>query len=197
MGIGAGVAVGGTGAGAPGVDVSIIDTSTSATIGTGAWVDAADDVSVTATAKEKMLLVSAGVAVGGTVGLALTGTIFATRLTDELPRQLAASGVPAEVGGALAGGGGLDRITGVGDLGAAILAATPEAARGAVQPFIPAIVSGIHDAVSIATSATFTLGIGAAAVAAGLVLLLREAPAEAAQSIGARAPENGVTPASS
>ncbi|MFL5678776.1 MAG: MDR family MFS transporter [Chloroflexota bacterium] len=135
--------------------------------------------------------------VGGTVGLALTGTVFATRLAEEVPRQLAASGVPPEVGGALAGGGGLDQVTGVGDLGAAILAATPEAARGAVEPFIPAIVAGIHDAVSIATSATFTLGIGAAVVAAGLVLLLREAPAPAAQPAAARAPENGVTPASS
>jgi EmrB/QacA subfamily drug resistance transporter len=135
--------------------------------------------------------------VGGTVGLALTGTVFATRLAEELPRQLAESGVPAEVGGALAGGGGLDQVTGVGDLGAAILTATPEAARGAVEPFIPAIVAAIHDAVSIATSATFTLGIGAAIVAAGLVLLLREAPAPAVQPMAARAPENGVTPASS
>jgi EmrB/QacA subfamily drug resistance transporter len=135
--------------------------------------------------------------VGGTVGLALTGTVFATRLAEELPRQLAESGVPAEVGGALAGGGGLDQVTGVGDLGAAILTATPEAARGAVEPFIPAIVAAIHDAVSIATSATFTLGIGAAIVAAGLVLLLREAPAPAVQPMAARPPENGVTPASS
>jgi MFS family permease len=40
--------------------------------------------------------------VGGTVGLALTGTIFATSLTDELPRQLGSAGVPPAVGGALA-----------------------------------------------------------------------------------------------
>src|SRR3954452_496475 len=135
--------------------------------------------------------------VGGTVGLALTGTIFATRLAEEVPRHLAASGVPPEVGAALAGGGGLQQVTGVGDLGAAILAATPEAARATVEPLIPAIVAGIHDAVSIATSATFTLGIGAAVVAAGLVLLLREAPAPAVEPAAARAPENGVTPASS
>ena len=108
--------------------------------------------------------------VGGTVGLAITGTIFATTLAEELPRQLAAGGVPPEIGGALAGGGGLDQVTGVGDLGAAILAATPAAARDAVEPFIPAIVAAIHDAVSIATAATFTLGIVAAVVAAGLVL---------------------------
>ncbi|HEX6867896.1 MAG TPA: MDR family MFS transporter [Candidatus Limnocylindrales bacterium] len=137
--------------------------------------------------------------VGGTVGLALTGTIFATTLAEELPRQLAEGGVPPEVGGALAGGGGLDQITGVGDLGAAILAATPAAARDAVEPFIPAIVAAIHDAVSIATSATFTLGIVASVVAAGLVLLLREAPAHATagEPAGVRTVGNGVTPAQS
>ena len=135
--------------------------------------------------------------VGGTVGLALTGTIFATTLAEELPRQLAAAGVPPEVGGALAGGGGLDQITGVGDLGAAILAATPAAARDAVEPFIPAIVGAIHDAVSIATSATFTLGIVASVVAAGLVLLLREAPAHATEPDGARTVGTGATPAAS
>ena len=131
--------------------------------------------------------------VGGTVGLALTGTIFATTLADELPRQLADGGVPPEIGGALAGGGGLDQVTGVGDLGAAILAATPAAARDAVEPFIPAIVTAIHDAVSIATSATFTLGIVASVVAAGLVLLLREAPAHATEPDGARTVGTGAT----
>ena len=43
--------------------------------------------------------------VGGTVGLAITGTIFGSRLIEELPGQLAAAGVPPEIGGALAGGG--------------------------------------------------------------------------------------------
>ncbi len=115
--------------------------------------------------------------VGGTVGLALTGTIFATSLAEQVPAQIAAAGVPPEVGGALAAGGGLDAATGVGDLGAALLAAVPADARGLVEPYVPAIVGGIHEAFSVATSSTFLLGIGATAVAAGLVLLLREAPA--------------------
>ena len=118
--------------------------------------------------------------VGGTVGLAITGTIFATSLAEQLPGQLAAKGVPPEVGGALAGsGGGLDSLTGVGDLGAAILSAMPEAVRAQVQPFIPAIVDALHGSFSIATANTFTLGIGATLVAAALVLFLREAPAHA------------------
>jgi len=135
--------------------------------------------------------------VGGTVGLAVTGTIFATSLADQLPGQLAAKGVPAEVGGALAGsGGGLDSLTGVGDLGAAILAALPEAARAQVQPFIPAIVDAIHAAFSIATANTFVIGIGASLVAAGLVLLLREARATATVDDLASGEPGGATTAS-
>jgi hypothetical protein len=119
--------------------------------------------------------------VGGTVGLALTGTIFATSLTDELPRQLGSAGVPPAVGGALADSGGLDSLTGVGDLGAAILAAIPDAARDGVRPFVPAIVDAVHAALSIAISNTFVIGIGASIVAAVLVLFLREVPAPATE----------------
>jgi len=115
--------------------------------------------------------------VGGTVGLAITGTIFATTMAEELPRQLTAAGVPPEVGAGLAGSGGLDALTGVGDLGEAILAAIPEAAREQIAPFVPVIVDAIYAAFSIATAATFVVGIGAAIVAAGLVLFLRETPA--------------------
>ena len=70
-------------------------------------------------------------------------------------------------------------MTGVGDLGTAILAAVPAAAKEGVAPFVPAIVDAIYRAFSIATSNTFLLGIVAAVVAAGLVLLLHEAPARA------------------
>src|SRR4029453_17847505 len=78
--------------------------------------------------------------VGGTVGLALTGTVFGSTLAKEIPASLGSAGLPPEVGGALAaGGGGLD-LTGVGDMGAAILSSLPADARGLVEPFIPAIV---------------------------------------------------------
>ncbi len=118
--------------------------------------------------------------VGGTVGLALTGTIFASSMVDEVPRQIGAAGIPPEVAGALAGaGGGLDQLLGVGDMGAALLASIPDDVRAQVAPYVPAIVEAIHAAFSIATSSTFVLGIGATAVAAGLVLFLREAPARA------------------
>ena len=45
-----------------------------------------------------------------------------------------------------------------------------------LQPFIDAIVSSVHEAVSLATANTFLVGIVAAAVAAAVTLLLRDAP---------------------
>ncbi len=123
--------------------------------------------------------------VGGTVGLAITGTIFGSRLIEELPGQLAAAGVPPEIGGALAAGGpgSLDALTGVGDLGQAILAAVPPEIKAQVEPFVPGIVDAIYNAFSIATASTFVPGIVAAVVAAGLVLLLKEAPARAPAAV--------------
>jgi hypothetical protein len=71
----------------------------------------------------------------------------------------------------------------VGDLGQAILASVPADIKAQVEPFIPGIVDAIYGAFSIATASTFTPGIVAAAVAAGLVLLLKEAPARARAAV--------------
>jgi EmrB/QacA subfamily drug resistance transporter len=115
--------------------------------------------------------------VGGTVGLAITGTIFGTTLGQEVPRRLAAADLPPQMTAALgAGSVRLDAIAGVGDLGAAILAQVPEAFRAQVQPFIPAIVEAIHEAISVATASTFYIGIAAALIAAVFVLMLKEVP---------------------
>ena len=115
--------------------------------------------------------------VGGTVGLAITGTIFGTSLVEETPRQLVAADVPPELANALAGGGlRPDAVAGVGDLGAAILSQVPAAFRAQVEPFVPAIVDAIHQAFSIATANTFVIGIGASLLAAGLVAQLKEVP---------------------
>jgi len=117
--------------------------------------------------------------IGGTVGLTIGGTLFADRLTVEIPTQLAASGVPQPLidgfaaGGA--GGGQLD-LTGTGDLGGRILAAVPEAFKSVVEPLIPNIVDGIYQAFSIALASTFWVGIVGALVAAALCLFLRETP---------------------
>jgi hypothetical protein len=87
-----------------------------------------------------------------------------------VPQQLV-----TQFAGGGAGGGALD-LTGTGDLGARILASVPEAARPIVQPLIPNIVQGIHDAFSIALASTFWVGIAGALIAAAFVLFLREVP---------------------
>src|SRR5207245_3564826 len=118
---------------------------------------------------------------GGSVGLAIAGTVFGSRLVEELPRQLSSS-VPPQVASASGGSarGTIRQLTGVGDLGQAILAAAPLAARAQLAPFVPAIVDAIHRAFSIATASTFTFGIAAAAAVLIVVAFLRETPARAA-----------------
>jgi hypothetical protein len=119
--------------------------------------------------------------VGGSVGLAAAGTVFGTRLVEELPRQLAASSLPPQIVAAFpaAGGSVMNRLTGVGDLGQAILASAPAGAQAQLAPFVPEIVGAIHRAFSLATASTFDFGIAAALVAAVMVVFLREAPVRA------------------
>jgi len=115
--------------------------------------------------------------IGGTVGLTIAGTLFAERLVTEIPSQLVAAGVPEPlVNGFTGSGSGQLDLTGTGDLGARILAGVPEQFRAIVEPLIPNIVTGIHNALSIAIAATFWVGIIAAAIAAVLVLFLHEVP---------------------
>jgi EmrB/QacA subfamily drug resistance transporter len=111
--------------------------------------------------------------VGGTVGLAVTGSLFTSVLLEEVPQQLEAAGVPPAFADQFTAGGAssLNQLAGVGDLGAAILAQVPPAFQAQVEPFIPAIVGAIHTAFSIATSATFSIGIVTSLLAAAVVLV--------------------------
>ena len=84
--------------------------------------------------------------------------------------QMSAAGVPPQVvdGFAQASASGsldLSQLTGVGDMGQAILANDPARVPGRVEPFIPQIVDGIHGAFSLATAQTFWLGVAGAIVA--------------------------------
>ncbi len=113
--------------------------------------------------------------IGGTIGLTIAGTVLADKLASDLPARLVAAGVPAASVSQFGTGGQLD-ITGTGDLGARILAATPEAFRPLVEPLIAGIVKAIHESISIGIASTFWVSIVAALVAAVCVLFLREAP---------------------
>jgi EmrB/QacA subfamily drug resistance transporter len=122
--------------------------------------------------------------IGGTIALAFVGTIFGTTFKDQLIPQMSAAGVPAQViagfGQASAGGGiDLNNLTGVGDLGAAILAAVPAPFQELIKPAIPAMVQGIHGAFSLAVAQTFYLGVAGAVVAALAAAAIKEIPLRA------------------
>ena len=129
--------------------------------------------------------------IGGSVGLAITGTIFGTRLLEEIPVQLAAAGLPpqavAQFSGA--GAGALDNLVGVGGeggLGGQLLALVPEAFRATVEPLLPAIVGGIHQAFSVAVSTTFQVGVLTTILAFAAALAVQEIPLR--RTIGEAAP---------
>ncbi len=122
--------------------------------------------------------------IGGSVALAIVGTIFGSTFLEQVGPQLSASGVPAQVvagfGQATATGAiDFNQLTGVGDLGAAILAGIPEAFRGAVEPFIPQIVDGIHQAFSLGVAQTFWIGVAATVIAAVAAAFMIEHPLRA------------------
>jgi EmrB/QacA subfamily drug resistance transporter len=140
--------------------------------------------------------------IGGSVALAVVGTIFGTTFLEQIGPQVAATGVPAPIVagfGQATASGALDfnQLTGVGDLGAAILAATPEAFRAGIEPFIGQIVAGIHQAFSLAVAQTFWIGVAAAVVSGVAAAFMIEhplrsgAPVPAAAPAGKAAPEAG------
>ncbi len=119
--------------------------------------------------------------VGGSVGLAALGTVFGTRLAQEIPVQVAAAGVPQQMVDQFAaqssGGGATDLIRVGVDLGATILAGVPPQLQEAVRPIIPKIVFGIQQAFSLAVDQVFLIGMGSAVAALVVVtLFMRQVP---------------------
>jgi len=119
--------------------------------------------------------------IGGSVALAIVGTIFGTSFLEQLGPQMGAAGVPPQVATGFAqasSSGALDfnKLTGVGDLGAEILKAIPAAFQEAVQPYIPNIVDGIHRAFSLGVAQTFWIGVAAAIIAAIAAATMIEHP---------------------
>src|SRR4051812_15035151 len=119
--------------------------------------------------------------IGGSVALAIVGTIFGTEFQRQLGPQLGAAGVPQQVVagfGQAVSSGSIDtnKLTGTGDLGHTILISLPQQAQAAVAPFIPNIVNGIHQAFSLGVAQTFWVGVVAAAIAALSAAAMREIP---------------------
>jgi EmrB/QacA subfamily drug resistance transporter len=119
--------------------------------------------------------------IGGAVALAIVGTIFSTEFQRQLGPQLGAADVPAQVAAdfdqAISTGAiDFNKLTGVGDLGTAILSSLPQQVQAGVAPFISNIVAGIHQAFSLAVGLTFWISVVAAAVAALSAAALPELP---------------------
>ncbi|MDQ2689547.1 MAG: MFS transporter [Chloroflexota bacterium] len=112
--------------------------------------------------------------VGGSVGLAIAGTVFGSSFATEVPRQMSVEGLPQPLIDGVSRGGAdamQGELTGVGvDLGAQILAAVPESVRAAVEPYVEGIVGAIHQAFSLAIADTMWIALFGA-LAATLVVV--------------------------
>jgi EmrB/QacA subfamily drug resistance transporter len=113
--------------------------------------------------------------IGGTIGLTIASTILADTISKEMPPRLLAAGVPDQFLSQFGAGGSL-QLTGTGDLGKRILEATPGPFQAVVQPLIPGIVKAVHESFAIGIASTYWVSIGAALIAAGFVLFLKEQP---------------------
>jgi EmrB/QacA subfamily drug resistance transporter len=118
--------------------------------------------------------------IGGTIGLTIASTLLADSLVKELPGRLVANGLPQPMVDQFVASGGSGssalNFTGTGDIGQQILDSVPALFRPLVQPLIPQIVQAFHEAFALAIASTFWVSIGAAILAAVLVLFLRYRP---------------------
>jgi EmrB/QacA subfamily drug resistance transporter len=136
--------------------------------------------------------------IGGSVGLAIAGTVFGQSLKDQLPSQLGPvfSQIKAATPPAFQsqfdqfqanGAAGLDlnNLTGVGQsFGTAIMnyvakGVPPEGQAGVKQlfgPFITQLDSAFHNAFALAIGQTFLLAVGACVVAVLFALVMKDIP---------------------
>ena len=137
---------------------------------------------------------------GASIWLALGGSMFSATFREQLPDQFLANGVPADIVAGLTTGSraaASEETATVGDLAAAILGGFPDEVRPTIEPFIGAIVAGMHEAFSLASGSAFWLGIGAVVLAFLVLLPLPEQrlPTERLAEMRGRARAEGPTAA--
>jgi EmrB/QacA subfamily drug resistance transporter len=110
--------------------------------------------------------------IGGSVGLAIAGTLFNSTFANTLPAKMIAAGVPREVVDKLGGGSTEGALTGVGDLSHLLAAVLP----AQLQPLVPKIIQAVHDAESAAIAELFWLTVAAGIAAMLCILFLEEIP---------------------
>jgi hypothetical protein len=125
--------------------------------------------------------------IGGSVGLALLGTVFGNRLAEELPRQfgplvpqMVQAGVQPQALQSLGSGGHATDLIRVGsDIGQGILgavAAVDPASAQALKPFIGQIVAAIQQSFSLAIGTVFLIGAATTIVALGASVFMKQLP---------------------
>jgi hypothetical protein len=110
--------------------------------------------------------------IGGSIGLAIAGTVFGSSIISGLAPAMIRAGVPAEIANQIPQHVSQGEVTSVGtDLGGDILSRLPENLRPVIEPLVPAIVNGVHEAFSIAIANAMWFGV-AAGFGAGLIIIL-------------------------
>jgi MFS family permease len=113
--------------------------------------------------------------VGGSVGLAIAGTLFSQGFAQKLPEQLLAHQVPGKLASRFGSGsaGGQGNLTGV-DLAQRLRQTLPPTPGR--EALIQRIVAGVHDAFSLAVGQVFWLTVTAAVLALLAILALADIP---------------------
>jgi EmrB/QacA subfamily drug resistance transporter len=118
--------------------------------------------------------------IGGSIGLALLGTVFGNRLAAEIQPQMLAAGVPAQLVsqfGAATGGSSASSFFEVGkDQGASLLEKVPQQFRPIVEPLVPNILNGLHQAFSVAVDEVFLIGVAMTIGALVVSFAMKELP---------------------
>ena len=106
--------------------------------------------------------------VGGSVGLAIADTVFASSFSSQLPKSLTARGVPQQLAEQITRLGGA--LQGVGNAGSLLQHALP----AQLHPLIPNILAGINDAFAISVANLYWISLAAAGLALLCTLALRD-----------------------
>jgi EmrB/QacA subfamily drug resistance transporter len=149
--------------------------------------------------------------IGGSVGLAIAGTIFSNALSTELPKQLgpvigkitaaAPPAVQPQIGQIFqqAGSQNLNNLTGVGQsFGQVIISSVPQALQAVFEPFKAQLDLAFNNSFSFGVSQTFLLGVAASIAAVVFSFAMKDIPLRktlgaepAAKAADAKAPATG------
>ncbi len=109
--------------------------------------------------------------IGGSVSLAIAGTLFNSTFGSELPSRLASAGVPSAIAGQVVAAASSSSLGAVGSL-----TAGGGAAAEALRPLVPSILAGLHAAETAAIAQLFWLTVIAGVAALICTALIPELP---------------------